>query len=691
MLVAALLTPLLAYLPAEAGEITLENPEHEAPSRSPQESEPISAGRLDAHLARLAATAEGRGPLVFQPALLPPEKQVSLYVRSIPGQASAVASAIERAGGVAVHLGGDILSARIPSGSLPELGRLAIVDRAEAALPRRPLLHDSVRDIGSDRVVRGRGLATPLTGQGVILGLVDTGLDYHHPTFNDEDGITRVLAIWDQGVEGEPPPGYSQGRLCERESILDKSCHALDLVGHGTHVGATAGGSDPIFPGVAPDVDFLSSGSLTFELLAESASWIFESADALGRPAVINMSLGGHYGAHDGSTLEEQALTEMSGPGRIIVAAAGNDGGTRIHLSYPLDDEPGRTDILIHPGFLAEGGYIDLWNEAGGEMEVQLAVLDSSDEVAASTGFRGPNDPVFSGRLEAQDGTSLGEAQISFEPSHPDTGKERANVQVVPGSEPNTYAGNPDGWSWVLELRGRGTFHGWIASTAFGSAPASFGVRGNAGDDRSVVAMPATAPGVLAVAAYTTRNAWMDVEGNWFEDDSLKLGEIARFSSGGPSTDPDRTGMKPEIAAPGEYIAAPFGRNAIIFDRTTLLEENVAAMRGTSMAAPHVAGAVALMLEARPEFDRDEILEVLAETARGDEHTGELPNDRWGYGKLDAYEAALHLVGPSEPDLNGGGCDCASAKSGGSWPAASLIVLLPALRMLIFRRLRAAS
>ncbi|MDF1563985.1 MAG: S8 family serine peptidase [Deltaproteobacteria bacterium] len=657
---------------------------------APLPGEPLPSP-LDLYLQRLTATVEGRGALAL-PAVFPdlrPETLVPLYARAKPGQGDALRASVLALGGSATHLSREIHAVRLPAAALAAFGALPSLSRAEASLPRRPLLDTSVPLIGADRVQTGEGLNLPLTGKGVILGLVDTGLDYRHPAFDDAEGNPRVLALWDQTTSGTPPPGFSEGHLCDAASIADESCPAAsDLVGHGTHVAATAGGRDHDYGGVAPDVRFVVAKSLSFTLLAESARWIFDQADALGEPCVINMSLGGHYGPHDGTRLEEQVLDDISGPGHVLAIAAGNEGLSNLHFGATLGADPVRTVLYVEPGFGSDGGFIDLWFEDDGAT-LDLALRDRDDSVLAETGPRGATAP---GTLVLRDGSgaAYGQVQIAWEGPDPDNGKYRANVVLVPSTSPDTTAGNPAGTFWVLSLTGTGGVHAWIASNAMLGGGAAFGNREGGdflpGDSRTTVAMPGTAARAITVGALTSRKAWTDRDGRPFEEAALIVGDLAAFSSVGPTGDPSRTGLKPEITAPGEYIAAPFGRNALIMDRSMMLEEDVVAMRGTSMATPHVAGVVALLLEADPTLDPEAIETILTETATADGFTGEVPNDDWGHGKIDAWAAAARLVGEPAPPADPKGCGCAST---GATPGLAALLLGAGLLALGLRRRRA--
>jgi hypothetical protein len=154
---------------------------------------------------------------------------------------------------------------------------------------------------------------------------------------------------------------------------------------------------------------------------------------------------------------------------------------------------------------------------------------------------------------------------------------------------------------------------------------------------------------VIAAASYATRSSWTDHQGNLQEHPETTPGDISFFSSHGPTADPGRTGHKPEIAAPGEFIIAAMSKSTgELSAGTKIVEDGVdyLVMRGTSMACPHAAGVVALLLQVDPSLDPQGVREILQATARSDAFTGEdLPDPVWGYGKIDAYEAVARALG----------------------------------------------
>jgi MYXO-CTERM domain-containing protein len=651
-------------------------------------------GVLDLALTRLVQSYEGKGKDAFPPAFageLVPTRQVSCYLRvASPAAVPAMVARVKALGGWAVPLGGRILDAWVPLRRLADLATDPTLVRAEADLGHHRLLDKSVPAIGADRVQAGTGLPRAVRGKGVVLGLVDTGIDYRIKTFAGDDGKTRVQAIWDQiASSGTPPKGYTGGNLCTRADLLDDKCDNVDMVGHGTHVAATAGGRDRVYQGVAPDVDYVVAKSLTFRDLGASVKWVMDTAKGLGEPVVVNLSLGGHYGPHDGTSLESQALDGLSGPGRLLAIAAGNEGWTPIHLGYPLQETPTATEVKPYAGTGSNGCLVDLWLKPGTVGRIDVDLLDATGAVVASTGFI-PESGSFTGTFD-QAGTPVGQVQIAWSDPDPENEEREANVVILPSSSPDTFAGNSGGYRWVMRLSGHGDFDAWIPASGFLSQPSVFGTDSAAGwapgDARETVAMPGVAPDAITVAAYATRNSWPDIDGKTVTDASTKVGDIAFFSSIGPTADPALTGLKPEITAPGEWIAAPFGENGLVLDRKELVADGVMVMRGTSMATPHVAGTLALMLSVKPDLTPAEARKILEDTAKHDGFTGTVPSTRWGYGKLDAYDAVKTLLAAEQGPGGGGGaptgCGC-SATSGS--PGGAALVALALLGMLAWRR-----
>ena len=560
----------------------------------------------------------------------------------------ATAEAVRRAGGHAGKPVGSVLPVRASLETLDALARRDEVLRVEVSPPKRPVLDLSRPDVKADLVEAGTGLPYPFDGRGVIAALVDTGVDFEHPSFGRK---TRVQKIWDQAfATGDPPPGQDTGALCDREDILRgmAGCDSIDIIGHGTHVAATMAGSGDKYRGVAPRADIMAVASIDFSLLVESCRWLFDQADDLGQPMVINLSLGGHYGPHDGTDLESFSLSAMTGPGKIIVAAAGNEGSDFIHLGYDPGGATGKTVFHVYSGFDVSSALFTVWHQATASLEFAVGVqkadeIDETDFIPATGAPRS---------FDLQDG-ALGLGRVYFQPGgSPDPGNGKLQLDIVVEPSDIAYQGNPDGYIWYLKVRGTGEFDAWSAAAGFLTPPARFSERDDQGlipgDNHKSLGAPALAPGVIAVASYATRDSWTDHQGNLQEHPETTPGEISFFSSHGPTADPESTGHKPEIAAPGEFIVAAMSKSTgELAEGTKITEDEVdyLAMRGTSMACPHAAGVVVLLLQVQPDLDPEDVRRILQLTGRADEYTGDLPNFIWGYGKIDAHEAVAYTLG----------------------------------------------
>lgn len=494
---------------------------------------------------------------------------------------------------------------------------------ARLARPMETWLDRSLPGLGIGAVRTGAGPTWDgPTGRGVVVGIVDTGLDIHHADFRHPDGSTRLLSFWDQTVSHVSPevPIGALYRRPELDRLLSTTSAigiGFDVNGHGTHVAGIAAGDGSAgglgapfqFVGVAPEADLVVVRSYLNEASVVGAvQFIFDEAERLGRPAVVNLSLGHQYGPHDGTSLFERLLSEMCGPGRLLVVAAGNDGGLGIHASLAggegADSISFRIPPAANPGDLVNVLGFDVWGPFDRAHRFTLVFPD---------GRRiGPFLPGKSAVLQGPD-YSLNAEQIRY----------------------------PFGRNFNLDLRlfGRpwptGTFH--LVATADGGgsrAPLEFWipyfdlngprvpafVRGRR--ESGTLSEPANARNALSVAATVSRNCWISAS----RADSVcseppgVVGELVFYSSTGPTPDGRE---KPEVAAPGDGIASALSESmaeAIAAQRNMPLRLTPDGRHwissGTSMAAPHVAGALALLLERAPELTPELARERLRATGR---------------------------------------------------------------------------
>ncbi len=669
------------------------------------------AGRFDGVLG-LAATSEK--PLFNTLRLPRPENVEGVPVMLRSANPAATVALVKRLGGSARITKAGRVSAVVPDDAFDAVVTDANTRFIEWMKPKRLSLEKSVPEIRADLVHEGEDLPQPFDGEGVIIGIVDSGLDFYHRHFVREDGSSRVLYYWNQDSSRGPVPDivdedgelvYDYGRECTKEMIENDTCEAdgsaIDAIGHGTHVSSTAGGKGRPVDGVAPGVEFIVARSAGFQRLIDAAEYIFTRAEQLGRPCVINMSLGGQLGPHDGWSFEEQDLSALTGPGRIIIAAAGNEGESPIHLGYELKEEEQTSYLAVPETNNRPAAVLDFWFAQDTEIEMTVVVRQGGQTVFESEPIDFSKTPIsaqpnMGGNGSVQifgstrcrplaEGEELaGRVGCDFDPdSEAFFGvQDKKNVTVAISPAAGKFTGGSNGAVWGFRMKGKGYFDAWVASQDFFSAGAQFVDIPNLddvpGDAKRTIGMPASSKDVIAVGAYTTKVEWK--YGRREEDfrGPGKVGEIAGFSSRGPSAGEEYTGVKPEITAPGQYISAAspslnlFGSFQPQFMQP---RDQFAVQQGTSMACPHIAGVTALLLQADPTLTPEQVESVLTLSARQDEFTGDsvlIDRYTWGAGKVDAHEAMRVVLGLSRCDENitcaaGSVCEngfCAGAEEG---------------------------
>lgn len=534
---------------------------------------------------------------------------------------------------------GGIATVSLTKDRIPALARRKDIQSIELAVRRPPLLDISTQSgyttISNQTVWMGIGARSLQslghTGRGVIIGDIDSGIDYTHGDFLSSPSTSRILYIWDQTDDTTTihPNGFMYGReytnaeinqqLVNPDTTLveqtDNDYHGTAVMGVAAGNGQGTGNGVPAgqFIGVAPEAGIIMVKTDFYDSqILDGIHYIFSRASSLGLPSVVNLSLGSHYGPHDGSSTFETAIDSSLGPGRMLVAAAGNNGSVRLHAR------------MINTSFSWDTLLISI---PAGQPDIDLDIWHDGKD-------------IYHCILQSPTGTEV--SCYAYSQSSSDIGGGIAGIYNQTFQSPNgegeifiTLSGLTENGIWKLlcyrEITsiGTGILDAWSANQV--------ALFNNHTTLRYTVIEPGHAKRVLTVGAYVTRNTWTALDGTTYSYPSIPLGQRAGFSSIGPSRDDTR---KPEICAPGQNIATAQSsfaantsqRNAILPDGKHRI------VSGTSFSAPHGAGVAALLLQDNPLSTPEEIkTRIINGTYREDYYANPIPDPeyRWGYGKLN--------------------------------------------------------
>jgi len=573
-------------------------------------------------------------------------------------------------GGRIRHCFGSIVSAIVPVESFDALCAHSNILNAQLSTTLKPTLNESVKEIRADKVHLGEGLPSKYTGKGVVIGVFDSGIDVDHPDVRTATG-SRIRALWDMSDQtGTPPTGFTWGREYTKAQLDAGGTMVAqrDVSGHGTHVAGTAAGNgrgDKDFVGVAPDADLVivkgtrndANGGFADDDIVAGCQYIIQKAKSLGQQAVINLSLGGIVGPHDGSELMVQALNGLVEPGYIIVVAAGNEGSQPIHAGGVITSST-NLEALINPinvceifeGFCPnDPNYFltaaDIWYTKGSVDTLLVGVY--TQEASGLTLSKVLSFPIGMDALDVE--VKIGDATIGYVSaitSSSDLPNGSGNILVQISNKGNSNV-NVGGQLWGLSLRGAGD--GRVDMWAGVPIPEQFPIIGSLGstiygNTDMTIGTPATGVNMISVGSYVTKTEWTSLVGPETQPQATMFARSV-FSSKGPTRDGR---MAPIIAAPGEMIFA--ARTSAIssgdpgYNASRILPgELYQGMEGTSMATPHVTGVVALMMEAMSNLTLEHIKQVFNRTSRHDGFSPE-DNNEMGFGKIDALESCLQVT-----------------------------------------------
>ena len=484
-------------------------------------------------------------------------------------------------------------------------------------------------------------------GDGVIVAIIDTGIDWDHPDFRKltDQTKSRILRIWDQTISpttGESSPvGFTFGveyNQSQIENEIDGTPAGFgrekDTDGHGTHVTGIAAGNGAAlnskYAGLAPNADIVvikaGDGSFDTSNIIIALDYLRNLATSLGKPIVVNMSLGSQTGAHDGTDPLEVAIDNFTdtASGRIVVVASGNENGENIHKQ-----------LLLSPG-----------STASVSLQVPTTTTTDSQDVFQFTAYANDTSTVTV-TVTAPDGTQAtslssngssvmaGNAKVYLSNfTDPESGDKKVQVYVTRTTTSTDVAG-----TWTIAIANTTTnsvtIDGWL--DVKGDDYANMSVTG--GDNNYLVSIPGCANKAITVGAYMAKIDWYANDGKGYNYKTGIQDDIADFSSIGPRRD---NVQKPNITANGQAIVSCLSSDSGLANDSPYLVVNGLYLveQGTSMATPAVAGCVALLLQKKPDATFTQIKTAITSTATKDSFTGLTDNNTWGSGKIDVFKAA---------------------------------------------------
>lgn len=525
-----------------------------------------------------------------------------------------------------------------------------------------------------DPVLEGiGGLQRAYTGKDVIIGVVDTGVDFNHPDLQDANGNTRVLRYWDHTVATGPAPmPYNYGTVWDSAAINNGTCTSLDNHSHGTTVVGQAAGNaaaNGTNKGVAPEADIImvesnfnaSNWTLT---IADACDYIFKVADSLGKPAIVNLSLGTYLGSHDGNDPASIAIEQMldAKNGRLVVAAAGNSGfQLPYHVRNDITADTSFTWLVNNPAgsFGPNTIFFDLWSD------VSEATFDfgfAADQITPSYSLRGST--AFYGATSSLGTVILdtiwsGSNRIATLQVYTEIVSGNYNMQVLFTAVDSTA------YRYRFMTTGSGSYDLWSGQwlgfnnleTNLPTAVEMPAIVNYVLPDtlQSIVSSWNCSEKVISVANMGNRNAYQRCNGTQYNTNPpVTPGKISGSSSKGPNR---HNLIKPDIAAAGEVslTTSPMWmvNNPAVY--CSVLDTGGFHGRngGTSIAAPVISGIAALYFEHCSNASYMDFFNDLTATAYTDGFTGTVPNNECGYGKAHALDLMLsteyvaNITGPA--------------------------------------------
>lgn len=553
---------------------------------------------------------------------------------------------------------GDVVIASIPLGNVEALASERAVSRIEASRRTTTTMDTTTAIVNALSVYESSPAHSAYTGAGVVVGVVDVGFDLTHPNYYDASASQyRVGAFWDQlskDTVGSPLPvgrdfvGQSEVLACAQSTDAPTQTH-------GTHTSgiAVGGGYDTDFRGVAFESDICLVGNLVSDNMeyvdsadlynfstatdALGMKYCFDYAQKQGKPCVVSFSEGYNPYLDEEDSLFAAALQHLTGPGRIIVASAGNENIELTYFEKPVNQKEAGAFIRC---FKEDASYRFISDDPlrlslyyyNGEKGIPTDTLSYTTEEV-------PYDTIMSKRMICEEDT------LTLYIYRGQSGFVEDDVYEILVSANRTLDTFPP-LALVVEGDGFIQFFGG-SKMAFTSRETD--QRWTAARKGYNIIAPGCFSSVICVGSTSHRLRLKNEQGNTLGVHAgTTVGLISPFSSTGPSM--NRL-MKPDVVAPGVNVISSFSHvyhpEECIISWSDFQGERYpwAAYTGTSMSTPVVAGTIALWLQAKPDLTPEEVYQVLQASCRQPDTSLTYPNHFYGYGEIDAYQGLMEILG----------------------------------------------
>ena len=600
-----------------------------------------------------------------------------------------------------------LITANIPVDKINEVAGISNVQRVNVASLMTPATYkareathvDDLLTLSNDAI--SSGLTNKYDGTGVVLGVIDTGIDFQHIAFKDKNGDSRIKRAY----------VYNGSRAQEYSKFTATSPTTDDRTAdHGTHTSSTAGGSSVIvngntvtvtddhanatYGGMAPGADLYLAGinGLKSTYLANAFQKICNYADEVGKPVVVSNSWGSQYGPHDGTDDFADVIARYFGPSHpnhVCLFAASNDAGKSkdnegggYYLSGSASKSNPLGAIIRSDSYTnTDAGYYytdiiaNAWARSTSVSTIacNFYVLDSktgevktSVTVTPSTYGTGTSvsglSNYYKGDIYVYRYTSGNKTQLIIKA----TDLTSTSIYAVTQNGEKYYKSNYTLAIQFYPTSGSSVIDVWGGDYCYYTDHLSTeGITWTDGTDDMTVSDEAMNPNVISVGAYVTSNRTTNYAGTTTDHSyEYTIGDIAPFSSYATASESVTDLQYPWISAPGarliagvnhyhtastddySYYGSNFNQDLVVNSASN----PYAAMEGTSMATPVAAGIVALWLQAAKEVDKqltnDDVKEIMKETAIHDSYTTTGPNaSHFGQGKINALAGVQYILG----------------------------------------------